>query len=332
MDSKSLVGLEGASKMDDLAEDVLNGDTSQEKGTYEKPREIGSDGKQKVKELAQIRAFCEENEIYIGNLRQDVEKDSVVTRLQKLFSTAGVNVTNEQFSELQNGPKRTKNLIAVLRNGEEAKHLINRFDGVEDREIVCEKRALKVCLKKDKPMRKRKRRKRKISSKYRGIEANVDAEEDSNHLGNILQSVETDNDIAVRDYRNVAEEDGLVSHYEEDAHCWIRELNSEKQTDQDFEGSNAEDLKTDRIADLPSGLQISRFSEVPMDRQGNREGSGTKSEKARTLVMGEALKNEDRRTEYKRGGGKYPRNHLVADVRRYCCAFLNSEGRQLLER
>ena len=44
------------------------------------------------------------------------------------------------------------------------------------------------------------------------------------------------------------------------------------------------------------------------------------------LVTGQTLPNEDRRIEYKIGSGKYLRKHLIGHVRKYSCAFLNSEG------
>eukprot|EP00794_Sanderia_malayensis_P018207 gene18207-20025_t len=48
-----------------------------------------------------------------------------------------------------------------------------------------------------------------------------------------------------------------------------------------------------------------------------------------SLRVGQILGNESRRVEYKRGGGKYLKKCLMGHVRRYVCAFLNSEGGKL---
>ena len=44
------------------------------------------------------------------------------------------------------------------------------------------------------------------------------------------------------------------------------------------------------------------------------------------LCFGQMLPCEDRVTEYKRGTGHFLRNTLVQTIRKYICAFLNSEG------
>ncbi len=49
------------------------------------------------------------------------------------------------------------------------------------------------------------------------------------------------------------------------------------------------------------------------------------------LHVGQTLQTEDRITEYKLGRGKYLKKNLVAHVRKYVCAFLNSEGKMLNE-
>jgi len=47
----------------------------------------------------------------------------------------------------------------------------------------------------------------------------------------------------------------------------------------------------------------------------------------RELQYGQHLPTEDRVTEYKRGSGNYMKSMLISHVRKYVCAFLNSEGR-----
>ncbi len=49
----------------------------------------------------------------------------------------------------------------------------------------------------------------------------------------------------------------------------------------------------------------------------------------KALRVGQVLENENRRTEYKRGGGRYLKKVLMNHVRRYVCAFLNSEGKAM---
>jgi len=48
------------------------------------------------------------------------------------------------------------------------------------------------------------------------------------------------------------------------------------------------------------------------------------------FCYGQLLPCEDRVTEYKRGAGKYLKKSLVPTIRKYICAFLNSEGGHLL--
>ena len=45
------------------------------------------------------------------------------------------------------------------------------------------------------------------------------------------------------------------------------------------------------------------------------------------LYLGQILRTENRITEYKRGGGNYLHMKLIHHVRKYVCAFLNSEGK-----
>ena len=48
------------------------------------------------------------------------------------------------------------------------------------------------------------------------------------------------------------------------------------------------------------------------------------------LFLGQRLPTEDRVTEYKRGSGNYLNTSFMTHVRKYVCAFLNSEGCFLL--
>ena len=54
-----------------------------------------------------------------------------------------------------------------------------------------------------------------------------------------------------------------------------------------------------------------------------------KTSSTMVLVTGQTLPNEDRRIEYKIGSRKYLSKHLIGHVRKYSCAFLNSEGTYL---
>ena len=51
-----------------------------------------------------------------------------------------------------------------------------------------------------------------------------------------------------------------------------------------------------------------------------------KTHNKRELQYGQHLPTEDRVTEYKRGSGNYMKSMLISHVRKYVCAFLNSEG------
>ena len=49
---------------------------------------------------------------------------------------------------------------------------------------------------------------------------------------------------------------------------------------------------------------------------------------ARQMYHGQILeRTEDRNTEYKKGGGNYMKQVLIKHVRKYVCAFLNSDGK-----
>ena len=51
-----------------------------------------------------------------------------------------------------------------------------------------------------------------------------------------------------------------------------------------------------------------------------------KPSRKKVLMIGQVLPNEDRKIEYKMGNRKYMRRNLIGHVRKYSCAFLNSEG------
>lgn len=54
----------------------------------------------------------------------------------------------------------------------------------------------------------------------------------------------------------------------------------------------------------------------------NHRGSTTRRE----FYYGQRLPTEDRVTEYKRGSGNYMKSSMIHHIRKYVCAFLNSEG------
>ncbi|XP_066923079.1 uncharacterized protein [Clytia hemisphaerica] len=67
-------------------------------------------------------------------------------------------------------------------------------------------------------------------------------------------------------------------------------------------------------------------TDVQADDKSNLKAQSSKRE----LMYGQNLPSEDRVTEYKKGGGNYLRCTLIQHVRKYVCAFLNSEGGRLM--
>ena len=65
-------------------------------------------------------------------------------------------------------------------------------------------------------------------------------------------------------------------------------------------------------------------TDVQADDKSNLKAQSSKRE----FVYGQHLPSEDRVTEYKKGGGNYMRCTLIQHVRKYVCAFLNSEGKR----
>eukprot|EP00795_Rhopilema_esculentum_P011412 gene11412-21612_t len=198
-------------------------------------------------------------ELFVGNLRKDVEQDLVISKLQSLFSTISVELSIEKFRPLQRGSNKAKHLFVKMENMEDIEKIVDNFDGYSDSEIVFAERTLKVCPKHYKPSRKRRKRKRKNSL----------ARKEDECLENI-----------------------------------------------DF----------DKL-DLRRVEMIRRCMSAPCIVE--QQSMAMEERKRDFLVMGQILKCEDRTTEYKRGGGKYPRKFLMHDVRKYTCAFLNSEGGSL---
>lgn len=49
----------------------------------------------------------------------------------------------------------------------------------------------------------------------------------------------------------------------------------------------------------------------------------------KSFCFGQLLPCEDRVTEYKRGSGLFLKKSLVPTIRKYICAFLNSEGKNI---
>ena len=58
----------------------------------------------------------------------------------------------------------------------------------------------------------------------------------------------------------------------------------------------------------------------------NSTTTTTVIQRKKELFIGQHLPVEDRVTEYKRGSGRYMKNMFIQHVRKYICAFLNSEG------
>ena len=196
-------------------------------------------------------------ELFVGNLRKDVEQDLVISKLQSLFSTISVELSIEKFRPLQRGSNKAKHLFVKMENMEDIEKIVDNFDGYSDSDIVFAERTLKVCPKHYKPSRKRRRRKRKNSL--------------------------------------VKKEDEFSENFDSDK----RDL-----------------CRVEIVRRSMSAPCIVEQQSLAMEER-----------KRDFLVMGQILKCEDRTTEYKRGGGKYPRKFLMHDVRKYTCAFLNSEGK-----
>ena len=59
----------------------------------------------------------------------------------------------------------------------------------------------------------------------------------------------------------------------------------------------------------------------------NNKTSAISTITRREFYYGQRLPTEDRVTEYKRGSGNYLKSTMIHHVRKYVCAFLNSEGK-----
>ena len=340
-------------------------------------------------ESSQLEATGDDYEIFIGNLRVDVERDVIIKKLQKLFTTAGVNLKESELTTLHHGPKKTKFLVANLKNKEEAQDLIKFFDGYEDAEIVAENKILKVCLKRDRPGRKRRKRKRRDSPapdeneniarednvgnccqgnciaekdlvkdakenevasdgtkikeiivnvrerveteiasdnatktknlfvKYEEVFANEKKKGDetnsailegeSGGIKNVIESETKTNNIAINCVKNNCTKD-CERHVLKDT---VEEKVDSDRRDMTFAVQDCDLKKIVHSTSMPNINMLEYFES-----------------KLKVLVTGQVLQNEDRRTEYKRGSGKYPMRYLMGDVRRYSCAFLNSEGKE----
>ncbi len=67
-------------------------------------------------------------EIFVGNLRPDIDQTIVNKRLRELFASRGVQTNDEDFSMLRRGPKKAKHLFVVLKSEDELHELINSFN------------------------------------------------------------------------------------------------------------------------------------------------------------------------------------------------------------
>lgn len=82
-------------------------------------------------------------------------------------------------------------------------------------------------------------------------------------------------------------------------------------------------LKRSRSAPMLCTCDDGYYDDEVMNRE------MTVSQYKKELYRGQHLPGEDRVTEYKRGSGNYLKNMLVPHIRKYICAFLNSEGKLL---
>ena len=116
----------------------------------------------------------EDVEVFVGNLRPDVEQNEMVEQLQELFSSVSACISSRDFSVLRKGPKKAKHLFVALQNECDRDRLIENFDGLIDLDFVASDKSLRVSEKKKKPLRTKKTRKRKNPSS--GIEDSDDSD------------------------------------------------------------------------------------------------------------------------------------------------------------
>ena len=294
--------------------------------------------------------------VFIGNLRHDVERDLVVRRLQELLSTVGMCISDDDFSRLIKGPRKTKFLFVKLKSTDQVECVINHFDGFQDEEIVAEKRALKICLKKeDRPTRRRRKGKRKDSravceneNSVEGIRRNWDIGDTTDEEMTVDSALENRKRLEDEVTTDRARDDNFISGSFEGYGWKLKGSRFEMKTNdaskddlkKNFERGSSwteKKLLTSRPK-LVSGdkktqfeMQISKHQElaysISMPNLSVSENTNRESGTGKAYVMGQILPNEDRRIEYKMINGKCFGRRLIGHVRRYSCAFLNSEGR-----
>ena len=257
-------------------------------------------------EATNTGTVAEQYEMFIGNIHPDVDREIVVETLQRLFASMGVILIDDKFSLFRQGPRREKQMFVALASDTDRQKLITRLDGYEDMEITFPGRVLKLCNKKDKPRRRRSRKKKKSVALTEGQK--------------LLEGI-------------TLEEDGRV----------LAEIDANKREDNVLEGNKFDDRETDILKDADSDkkeqdipeslnhnkvitprLQVSRSAPSMRISKQNTPTESTSDKKY--LLMGQLLRTEDRTTEYKRGGGRYLKKSLIQHVRKYACAFLNSQG------
>ena len=261
-------------------------------------------------EATNIGTVAEQYEMFIGNIHPDVDREIVVETLQRLFASMGVILTDDKFSLFRQGPRREKQMFAALASDNDRQKLITRLDGYEDMEITFPERVLKLCNKKDKPRRRRSRKKKKSAALTEGqkLLEGITLEEDGRVLAEIDVNKREDNLI----------EGNKFDKRETDI---LKDADSDKKEKDIPESSNQNKVLTPR-------LQVSRSA--PSIRISKQNTPTESASDKKYLLMGQLLRTEDRTTEYKRGGGRYLKKSLIQHVRKYACAFLNSQGMYLL--
>ena len=114
-------------------------------------------------EPRQSEILYNDKQVYIGNIRLDVDNKLVVRKLKELFLKVDICIPEDKFSPILRGPGNSKYLFATLRNDEEVERSMKYYDGFEDIKIAADNKGLKVCLKRTKPRRRRRKRKRRSS-------------------------------------------------------------------------------------------------------------------------------------------------------------------------
>eukprot|EP00112_Aurelia_sp_Birch-Aquarium-sp1_P001280 Seg1133.1 transcript_id=Seg1133.1/GoldUCD/mRNA.D3Y31 product="Schlafen-like protein 1" protein_id=Seg1133.1/GoldUCD/D3Y31 len=261
-------------------------------------------------EVSNNGTVAEQYEMFIGNIHPDVDREIVVETLQRLFASMGVISTDDKFSLFRQGPRREKQMFVALANDHDRQKLITRLDGYEDMEITFPERVLKLCNKKDKPRRRRSRRKKKSAS----------LTEEQKILEGI--NLEKDDSQVLAEIDENKRKDTVLEGNELDTgekHV-LKGADSNKKEKNILESSNQNKVITPR-------LQVSKSA--PNMRINRQDALSDNALDDKYLLMGQLLRTEDRTTEYKRGGGRYLKKSLIQHVRKYACAFLNSEGGKL---